>query len=150
MFLPMHPTHPTSQPPLPPLLSAGAVPIPTSPLLNLGQKEDLKKISAEADVLLCSCRTSKPRRGRGQLPPGSTAPRPLAADGHRSPSSARVGGETPPHHPPAMGSQPMRLPGARRLGSWGSSKAPCPRAFGGVRACVRALGGELARMKEGK
>lgn len=57
MFLPIHPTHPPIQLPLP---SAGVGSIPISPLLNLKQREHLKKVSAEADVLLFSCRTSKP------------------------------------------------------------------------------------------
>lgn len=45
----------------------------------------------------------------------------------------------------AVGSQPIPSPEARE-----ASKAPGPRAFGGVRARIRALAGELARMEGGK
>lgn len=60
--VPPHTSYASDQPTTP---SAGALPILTSPPLNLGQKEDLKKVSAEGDVLLCRCRTLKPWGGDG-------------------------------------------------------------------------------------
>lgn len=131
----MNPTHPVCQPFGTSALSqCWSCPCPHIPLLNLGQREDPKKVSAEGDLLFCSCRTSKTqwRTGRwGRLPPASTALHPLSADGHCSSSSAHVGRKTPPHHPLPWGASPSHR---QRPGKPAKLQAPalsagCERAY---------------------
>lgn len=111
-------------------------PCPHIPLLNLGQREDLKKVSAEAGLLFCSCRTLKPQWRMmwwGCLPPASTALHALSAEGSCSPSSAHVGRKrrkTPPHHPLPWGASPSDHQGP---GKPAKLRAPAPSA-----GCERA------------
>lgn len=144
----MNPTHPTSQPPPAALSQCWSCPRPHTLLLNPGQGEDLKKVSAEADVLFCSCRTLKPQWRMGMMGTSPTCQHCAASPRHRwAPlfQQRTRGEENTSPSSAAVGSQPVRPPGARE-----ASKAPGPRAFGRVRARVRALTGELARMKGGK
>lgn len=136
VFLPMHPT---SQPPQLPLPSAGAVPVPTSPLLNLGQKEDLKKVSAEADVLLCSCRTSKPWRGTGTTP----ACQPCTASPRRrwallSQQRTRGGGKHLSIIRLPWGASPCGCRGPGSSGARGSQQSAVPPHLWGASVCTCA------------
>lgn len=138
-----------------PTTQCRSCPWPHIPLLNLGQRDDLKKVSAQADLLLCSCRTFEATVEDGDDGAVSRLPAP------RHVPSSQMGTALPAAH--AWGGKHLPI-----IRCWGSQPGDCQGpgkaaelraqgrqqssllAFGRARARIRALAGELARMEGGK